>query len=130
MVRKEQNGSSSAAAVRRKKQISSPSVAEMLESIVGCKWSLAVLDVIVAGIHRPGEMCRACEGISAKVLNERLRKLERFQVVERTVFPEVPPRVEYHLTAFGRRFIPLVDAVGTLQRELACQVREPEGEGT
>lgn len=90
----------------------------MLESIVGCKWSMRVLDVIVAGTHRPSEMVRECEGISPKVLNERLRKLLRFKIVERVVFPEVPPRVEYSLTDFGRQFIPLVTAVRDLQADI------------
>lgn len=94
----------------------------MLESIVGCKWSMAVLDAIIAGVARPGEMRRRCEGISAKVLNERLRKLERFGIVDRQVFAEVPPRVEYVLTPFGRRFIPLVEAVHELEEELAGEL--------
>lgn len=93
-------------------------VAAMLESIVGCKWSMAVLSAIAAGTHRPGELQRACEGISTKVLNERLNKLTRFGIAQRTAYPEVPPRVEYHITPFGRRFLPLIDAVDQLQEEL------------
>lgn len=90
----------------------------MVESIVGCKWSMSVLDVITQGTHRPGQMQRACDGISTKVLNERLRKLQRFDIIERTVFPETPPRVEYHLTRFGKRFVPLIDRIRKLQDEL------------
>jgi len=90
----------------------------MLESIVGCKWSMRVLDAIVDGTHRPGEIQRACGRISTKVLNERLRKLQRFGIVDRVVYPEVPPRVEYTLTEFGEKFIPLVTQVRSLQQEM------------
>jgi len=90
----------------------------MLESVVGCKWSMCVLDAVVAGTHRPGEIRRMCEGISAKVLNERLRKLTRFGIVRRVAYAEVPPRVEYELTRFGGRFVPLVVAVRQLQATL------------
>lgn len=112
------NGSSSAVIKSRKNRNSAPTVAEMLESIVGCKWSLRVLDVMVAGTHRPSDMVRACPGLSAKVLNERLRKLVRFKIAQRVVFAEVPPRVEYSLTGFGKQFIPLVTAVRELQVDL------------
>ena len=94
-----------------------PGVAAMLESVIGCKWSMSVLAAIRSGVHRPGAMERACPGISAKVLNERLRKLTRFGVVRRKVYPEVPPRVEYHFTTFGTEFLALIDAVERLQRK-------------
>jgi len=79
-------------------------VARMVEDIVGCKWSLTVLGLIADGVRRPGAMQRRVAGLTAKVLNERLRKLLRFGIIEREVFAEVPPRVEYRLTPFGRRF--------------------------
>lgn len=92
--------------------------AEMLQSIVGCKWSLGVLANVRAGVRRPGELERACAGISTKVLNERLRKLLDFGILRRESFPELPPRVEYHFTPFGERFLRLLDEVEALQREL------------
>ena len=46
----------------------------MVENIVGCKWSLTVLSLVRAGVHRPGAMEHAVEGLSAKVLNERLKE--------------------------------------------------------
>ncbi|HEU4928842.1 MAG TPA: helix-turn-helix domain-containing protein [Candidatus Krumholzibacteria bacterium] len=95
-------------------------VAEMVESIVGCKWSLSVLGAIRRGIHRPGELERACTGISTKVLNERLRKMVRFEILERTSYGEIPPRVEYRLTDFGLRFVRLLDDIEELQASLAA----------
>ena len=102
----------------KKSRSGRPSVSGMLESIVGCKWSMSVLRAVAAGVHRPGALERAIPGISTKVLNERLRKLTRFGILERRVFPETPPRVEYHFTPFGRRFLPLIDQVEALEREL------------
>ena len=77
-------------------------VASMVESIVGCKWSVGLL--------------RASTGLSAKVMNERLRKMLRFGIVRRTVLGEKPPvEVEYVLTPFGRRFIGIIEEVRRLQ---------------
>lgn len=95
-----------------------PAVARMVEDIVGCKWSLCVLELAGRGINRPGEMQRSYRGLSAKVLNERLRKLVRFGLLERQVFAEAPPRVEYRLTAYGRRFGRLLDDIRSLQSEI------------
>jgi DNA-binding HxlR family transcriptional regulator len=89
----------------------------VIEDVVGCKWSLAVLMRIRAGVHRPGELERAVAGVSKKVLNERLRKLQRHGILEKRVFAEVPPRVEYRITALGERFGALLDQLAALQRE-------------
>ena len=94
------------------------SAARMVEDVVGCKWSLAVLAIVRQGVHRPGAMEHAIEGLSKKVLNERLRKLVRFGVLARRAYPEVPPRVEYRLTPFGGKFASVIDAVERLQAEL------------
>ena len=90
-----------------------------MEDIIGCKWSLAVLGLVRRGVHRPGALEHAVDGLSAKVLNERLRKLQRFGILERHAYAEIPPRVEYRLTAFGERFASILDAVDKLEAELA-----------
>src|SRR5688572_3861946 len=91
--------------------------ARMVEDIIGCKWSLTVLGLIAAGVSRPGAMQRRVAGLTAKVLNERLRKLLRFGIIERQVFAEVPPRVEYRLTAFGKRFNTVIAHIAALEGE-------------
>ena len=91
---------------------SPPPTARMIEDIVGCKWSLTVLDLVSQGIVRPGAMQKRVAGLTTKVLNERLKKLVRFKIVDRKVFAEVPPHVEYRLTPFGQRF-------GAVLREIA-----------
>ncbi len=94
-------------------------VASMVESIVGCKWSVQLLDLLASGVQRPSALLRNCPGLSAKVMNERLRKMLRFEIVQRTVFGKKPPvEVEYRLTEFGRRFIRILDEVRQLQDEV------------
>lgn len=90
-------------------------VSAMVEDIVGCKWSLSVMRLVRDGIKRPGAMQKAVDGLSTKVSNERLRKLQRFGILEKRSFPEVPPRVEYQLTEFGRQFSSVLDGVERLQ---------------
>ncbi len=89
----------------------------MVEDIVGCKWSLSVLSLVTAGINRPGAMQKRVAGLTAKVLNERLRKLLRFGIIEREIFAEVPPRVEYRLTTFGKRFSNVLEQIAALESE-------------
>lgn len=90
----------------------------MVEDIVGCKWSLAVLGMIRDGVSRPGAMEHAQSGLSKKVLNERLRKLMRYGIIDKCTYAEVPPRVEYRLTPFGGKFATLLDGIDRLQQEL------------
>lgn len=91
-------------------------VAAMVESIVGCKWSLRLLDQLTQGHSRPSELLRACPRLSSKVMNERLRKMVRFGIVERTVFGDKPPlEVVYVLTPFGGRFVGILAEVRKLQ---------------
>ncbi len=93
-------------------------VSAMLENIVGCKWSLRVMELIRQENNRPGEMQRKTPGLSTKVLNERLNKLMRFGILEKTIFPVTPPHVEYKFTNFGMKFSKLLDQVAVLQKEI------------
>lgn len=91
----------------------------MVENIIRCKWSLSVIGLVRSGVNRPGAMERSVPGLTAKVLNERLRKLVRFGILNKTIFPETPPRVEYEFTEFGRKFIGLLDAIDALEDEIS-----------
>lgn len=94
-------------------------VASLVESIVGCKWSVRLLQLSAEGHCRPSAFLRACPGLSAKVMNERLHKMVRFGILERMVFGEKPPvEVEYHLTLFGLRFMKVIEEVRQLQEAL------------
>ena len=94
-------------------------VASMVESIIGCKWSVRLLQLCAEGYSRPSAFLKACPGLSPKVMNERLRKMIRFGILQRTVFGEKPPiKVEYRLTPFGLRFTRLIDEVRRLQEAI------------
>ena len=92
--------------------------ARMVETIFGCKWSLTVFRLIADGVNRPGAMVRCVDGLSTKVLNDCLRKNMEFGILEKTMFPELPPRVEYGVTPFGERFIGVLEQIEGLEREL------------
>jgi DNA-binding HxlR family transcriptional regulator len=104
-----------------------PAVCAMVEDIVGCKWSLSVMRLVRDGVNRPGAMQKTVEGLSTKVLNERLRKLQRFGIVDKQSFAEVPPRVEYQLTEFGRQFSSILEGVDHLQDWLDAKRGDPRG---
>jgi len=90
----------------------------LLEEVMGCRWTISVLGAVARGIRRPGTLERHIEGISAKVLADRLRHFTRAGIFERIQFPEIPPRVEYRLTEYGRKFLRLLKEVERLQAEL------------
>lgn len=95
--------------------------ARMVETIYGCKWSLTVYKLLANGINRPGQMVRSVEGLTAKVLNECLRKNMEFGIIDRVSHNEVPPRVEYAVTPFGEKFIRILDELEKLQREIEAE---------
>lgn len=95
-----------------------PPVARMVEDIVGCKWSLAVIGAVRRGVCRPGALEHSIDGLSKKVLNERLAKLVRYGILDKHSYAEMPPRVEYRITPFGEKFCSLLDGIEALQREL------------
>ena len=97
------------------------SVSDIFEQCVGCKWTLHVLEQIRGGVKRPGQLQRTADGLTTKVLNERLVKLVRFGILEKKSYAELPPRVEYELTNFGQRFVEILDQVAQLQSELESE---------
>lgn len=84
---------------------------EALE-LIGDRWTMIVVKAIAEGCTRYGQLHRAIDGISQKMLTQTLRKLERDGVVARKVFPVVPPKVEYSLTPLGETLIDLLIAIG------------------
>lgn len=90
----------------------------MLESIYGCKWSLTVYELLSDGINRPGEMVRNTDGLTTKVLNECLRRNVDFGILKRVAYDESPPRVEYHVTELGTKFMRILDQLEVLQEEI------------
>lgn len=74
---------------------------DMLDLLAN-KWSALVIGALEDGPRRNGQLKRRLEGISPKVLSQTLKRLEDHDLLTRTVYPEVPARVEYELTPFGR----------------------------
>lgn len=88
-----------------------------LEDVVGCKWSVSVLDAIASGVLRPGALERHIPGISTKVLSERLRKLTAYGLLSKHSYSELPPRTEYKLTPRGRKLARIIEQLQALDRE-------------
>jgi DNA-binding HxlR family transcriptional regulator len=99
-------------------KLNSRRVDMLLEDVIGCRWTISVLGAVARGVRRPGALERHIEGISAKVLSDRLRHFTRAGIFERIQFAEIPPRVEYRLTDFGKKFMRLLNEVEKLQAEL------------
>lgn len=91
----------------------------LVEEVIGCKWSLSILDMMDKGIKRPGAMVREQDGLTTKVLNERLRRFIKYKIVNKIEYPEIPPRVEYEYTQLGRKFLDIVVAIRNLDDELS-----------
>jgi DNA-binding HxlR family transcriptional regulator len=87
-----------------------PAVREVLNR-VGDKWSVQIVDLLGEGSMRFSDLRRAIEGISQRMLTLTLRGLERDGLVTRTVFPEIPPRVEYELTRLGKTLLEPISAL-------------------
>jgi DNA-binding HxlR family transcriptional regulator len=81
-------------------------------SRVGDKWSVLVVTRLGGGPMRFNELRRSIGGISQRMLTLTLRGLERDGLITRTVFPTIPPRVDYELTALGRDLLDPVSALG------------------
>jgi DNA-binding HxlR family transcriptional regulator len=114
------------AAVKTFSRVSGPGRgAAMVETIVGCKWSLTVYQLLANDIKRPGEMVRSVEGLSTKVLNQCLRKNIDFGILEKISYPEIPPRVEYQVTDFGQKFMSIMDSLHELQLDIETSDQQP-----
>lgn len=75
------------------------------------KWTALIIHVLSDGTHRYAELHRQIGGISQKMLTQTLRSLERDGLVRRTIFPVIPPRVDYALTPLGRTLIEPLQAI-------------------
>ena len=80
-------------------------------SLIGDMWKVLILRDLMPGTKRFGELKKSIGSVSQKVLTAQLRDMESNGLVTRTVYPEVPPRVEYSLTALGRSLKPILDAM-------------------
>ena len=79
--------------------------------LIGRRWTGAILQVMFDGAERFSDIAAAVPGLTDRMLSERLKELESEGIVTRTVIPETPVRVEYHLTDKGRALYPVLEAI-------------------
>lgn len=99
-----------------------------LELIAG-RWKARILWKLYNSTLRFGELRRQLPGITEKMLAQQLRELERDQLVQRTMYPEVPPKVEYSLSPFGQSLGPMLEVLaqwGQQNRDKIVQILERE----
>ena len=80
-------------------------------SVIGSKWKLLIMRNLLVRPWRFNELKKDLDGISQKVLTDSLRAMEEDGIITRTVYPEVPPRVEYALSELGESMRPILDAM-------------------
>ena len=79
--------------------------------LIGSKWKLLILQNLLVRPWRFNELRKGLDGISQKVLTDSLRSMEEDGIITRTVYPEVPPRVEYALSELGESMRPIIKAM-------------------
>lgn len=90
-------------------------------TLIGSKWKILIIRNLMSRPWRFNELKRDLNGISQKVLTDSLRSMEADGLIVRTVYPEVPPRVEYSLSGLGKSMKPIIDSMaawGTAYKKL------------
>ena len=87
----------------------------MIADCLGCKWTILLMEQIAQGINRPGQLVRKCDRLSTKVLNQCLRQMIKYGIIEKKCFAQIPPKVEYALTPFGLELFQLLKEIELLQ---------------
>jgi len=82
---------------------------ELSLSIIGGKWKIPIIWGMKDGSQRYGELKRSLPKVTHKMLTQQLRELEADEIINRKVYPEIPPKVEYSLTLLGKSVIPVID---------------------
>lgn len=98
--------------------------------VLGGKWKPIIIHMLSVEVHRFGELKKSIPPISQKVLTQQLRELEQDGLITRTIYPQVPPRVEYQLTDLGIALRPIIEklyAWGALAQE-AMNSSEDKGD--
>ncbi len=79
--------------------------------MLGCRWKILIIRELLSGTKRFGELKKNVTGITQKVLTSKLRDMEELGLLERTVYPQIPPKVEYTLTDIGYSLRPVLDSL-------------------
>ncbi|MGK7875276.1 MAG: winged helix-turn-helix transcriptional regulator [Xenococcaceae cyanobacterium] len=79
--------------------------------VIGGRWKVLILRELFQGVKRFGQLNRALNGITQKMLTQQLRELESDGIVHREVYPQIPPKVEYSLTPLGESLKPILEVM-------------------
>ncbi|MDE6139259.1 MAG: helix-turn-helix transcriptional regulator [Candidatus Gastranaerophilales bacterium] len=79
--------------------------------MLGCKWKVLIIRELLTGTKRFGELKKAVSGITQKVLTSKLREMEELGLLERKIYPQIPPKVEYTLTDIGYSLRPVLESL-------------------
>lgn len=83
----------------------------LTKEVLNGKWKPALLKAISLDVKRPSEIIRVLPGATRRVLNVQLKELEEHGMVEKKIYPQLPPKVEYSLTEIGWSLMPIIDAL-------------------
>ena len=84
---------------------------EIVFDVIGDRWKVKIVESLLNGTQRFGELKKSVGNITQKVLTSNLRKLEEHGVLIRKVYAQIPPKVEYRLTALGKKLKPMIDSM-------------------
>ncbi len=84
---------------------------EIVFDVIGDRWKVKIVESLLQGTQRFGELKKSVGNITQKVLTSNLRKLEEHGVLIRKVYAQIPPKVEYRLTALGKKLKPMIDSM-------------------
>lgn len=87
------------------------SLTEVVFDVIGDRWKVKIVESLLNGTQRFGELKKSVGDITQKVLTSNLRKLEEHGVLIRKVYAQIPPKVEYTLTALGKKLKPTIDSM-------------------
>ena len=97
---------------------------DLIGEVLYGKWKIRLLWFINEGFKRPSELQRKIPDASRRVLHIQLNELEKHELIEKMIYPVVPPKVEYKLTGFGKTLIPVISALGHWGDDNADRLRE------
>lgn len=97
---------------------------DLIGEVLYGKWKIRLLWFINEGFNRPSELQRKIPDASRRVLHIQLNELEKHELIKKTIYPVVPPKVEYKLTEFGKTLIPVISALGHWGDVNADRLRE------
>lgn len=96
---------------------------EITLDVIGGRWKVLIIRELMSGVKRFGELQRALQGITQKMLTQQLREMEEDGIIHREVYPQIPPKVEYSLTALGESLQPILNAMHEWAVKHSSQIR-------